>query len=489
LHLYRGTSVEKKDDSVPMTTNPQPDQRLGLHYFPDSFHYRQVDMHAWLPELKSLGISWLTLYAPADRAIPEDFIIGLIDAGIEPILHFALPMEPVPALQDIEPLIEAYSRWGVHYVIFFDCPNSRHSWRATTWAQTDLVERFLDRFIPYAELSIKCGLRPVFPPLEPGGDYWDTAFLRGALQGLLRRDKRDVIDQLVLGAYAPSGERALDWGAGGPERWPGARPYYTPAQDQDQRGVCIFDWYLALSQAVLGKSLPMILFGMGSPGMIANTNLNSRMQIQSSVDHAQRETILLQYVLGKPQLLFVDPLPLNIIACNFWLLSAAEGDPHVSQSWFRLDGQTSPIVGILRQWQSNNAQEPFSNKPIQLEQEDQLADPLPEEIQESVKSVYGEKSNPSLQGKNHPISHYLLLPTDENGNIDIQIEHIYPFVKKHNLTVGFSLEEAALSDQITILDNGHCYSTQLIDSLRASGSKVVILSGSGTELAYFLSAL
>ncbi|PKP01191.1 MAG: hypothetical protein CVU11_15960, partial [Bacteroidetes bacterium HGW-Bacteroidetes-6] len=41
----------------------------------------------------------------------------------------------------------------------------------------DLVERFLDRFLPLANQVVSEGAVPVMPALEPGGNYWDTAFL------------------------------------------------------------------------------------------------------------------------------------------------------------------------------------------------------------------------------------------------------------------------------------------------------------------------
>ena len=42
--------------------------RLGLHYYPDTFHYREQDLATWLAELQALGVGWLTLIAPSERA-------------------------------------------------------------------------------------------------------------------------------------------------------------------------------------------------------------------------------------------------------------------------------------------------------------------------------------------------------------------------------------------------------------------------------------
>ena len=219
---------------------PPHNSRLGFHYFPDTLHYRESDMAAWLPEIKSLGASWIVLMAPADRAIPEAFLRGLLSSGIEPILHFHLPLDNPPHIQELRLLFNTYARWGVHYVILFDRPNTRRSWLSSSWAQSNLVERFLDIYLPIAEAALQAGVTPVFPPLEPGGDFWDTTFLRAALQGIQRRGHIQLIDKLILSAYAPTCSKSLNWGAGGPERWPAARPYLTPESSQDQTRLSYF---------------------------------------------------------------------------------------------------------------------------------------------------------------------------------------------------------------------------------------------------------
>ena len=61
--------------------------RLGFHYAADSLHYREKDLQTWLPELQKMGAGWLTLQAPAERAVPEVFLSGLLQANIRPILQ------------------------------------------------------------------------------------------------------------------------------------------------------------------------------------------------------------------------------------------------------------------------------------------------------------------------------------------------------------------------------------------------------------------
>ena len=157
----------------------QNKNRIGFHYFPDTLHYRDSDLQRWLPELTSLKASWLVIESPIDRAIPEAFIAGLVQAGIQPVVHFKMAQlgmkdnanQPDPA--KLDPILASYARWGVHEVIFFDRPNNRSSWSPSSWVQQALVDRFLEQFLPLATQAIQNGLNPIFPPLEPGGNNWE----------------------------------------------------------------------------------------------------------------------------------------------------------------------------------------------------------------------------------------------------------------------------------------------------------------------------
>ncbi len=469
--------------------------RLGLHYFPDTLHYRQTDLRAWLPELRSLGVASLVLDAPDDRAIPEDFITGLCNAGIRPVPHFKFSPDVPRKVEELAAIFDAYRRWGVKEIVLYDRPNSRQTWRATAWAQTDLVERFLSSFVPLAEAVAGLGMLPVFAPLEPGGDYWDTAFLRASLQSIQKMGKSSIFEKMILGAYAPSGDRPLDWGLGGPERWPGARPYYTPGGEQDQRSYFISDWYKAISQAILGKALPMMLFGAGSPGWMAEAPAQFKMTTQD----VERTLTLIAQVQDRPQAAAAETASEDVVASHFWLLSAAPDSPQAALAWYTPQGQTTDLVGVLKQRNAQNStsspQPAQANPPQNLStpvtvQEPAVVpasgEPKSSEIKPDAAPDTSQPTRPALD--RHPISHYLLLPTNKDGLFDVQIDGIYSFIKKYNLTVGFSLDEAALAAQVTVLDTGNGLPAHDLEYLRSLGSKVVCIRGSGTELAQFLSA-
>ncbi len=412
-----------------------PSRTFGFHYIPDDQHYRQVDLETWLPRLRQLGAGWLVLKAPPTRALPEAFLRGLLEAAVQPVVHFDWAAARTPALADVQLLCRTYARWGVRYVAFFNQPNRRAFWRGAQWAQQDLVERFLDLFLPLAVEALRVGLTPIFPPLQTGGDYWDTAFLRAALEGLQRRGSEGLLSELVIGAQAWAGDRPLDWGVGGPERWPGARPYCTPADEQDQCGFRVADWYDAIIRSVLNAPRPLFLFEMGCP---------------PGEEHAARNLTMARLLKGET----VDghpPLPSAVIGGAFWLLSASPDDPTSSQAWYPPQGEPLPVVQTFAQWQNNT---PKSGAP------------------------------PARESR--PISHYLLLPSYEWGIAEAHLEMIRPLIKRHKPTIGFSLEEAAQARRVTVIGSEEDFPEAALRQLRAGGCIVERLPADGTTLASHL---
>ncbi|HVN56388.1 MAG TPA: hypothetical protein VMT46_18825 [Anaerolineaceae bacterium] len=441
------------------TTSSSPNHRVGFHYFPDTLHYRESDLQLWLPELRALSASWVILVAPTDRAIPEHFIRGLIDASIEPVIHFPISLSEPPAVADLSLFFEQYARWGVRYVILFDRPNSRSSWTLSTWAQEDLVERFLDRFIPVAEWAVHAGLTPVFPPLEPGGNYWDTAFLRAALGALLRRKQKELTEKLALAAYAWTGTHSLNWGGGGPERWPGARPYFTPGGEQDQRGFRIVDWYLAVAHSVLGKTPSILLLGLGA---LVDPQAPSIPEVDAII-HAQQSLAIARLLAGETvpdpenEELTLEALPEQVIGGCFWLLACSPEEPFAAQAWYLADGQCRPAVSVVRQWAASHSEKP------------ECAAPRSES-----------------KAKSRPIDHYLLLPMYEWGVADWHLDIIRPFVKKHQPTIGFSAREAQLAAKVTVIGGPEQISDDTLDQIRSAGCVVERISGDGISIATIL---
>lgn len=467
---------------------PQHNSRIGFHYFPDTLHYRESDLNTWLPELQSLGASWLTLTAPLERAIPEPFLRGLGEADIEPILHFDLPLTRANDDESFKLILKSYASWGVHYIALFDRPNLRHAWPSSGWAQSDLVERFLDIFVPYAQSVVDLGMVPVFPPLEPGGDYWDTAFLRAALRSLLRRKLTTILNRLAIGAYAWSDNQPLNWGAGGPERWPSARPYFTSPSIQDQRGYRIFDWYTTLIRSELGETRPILLLAAGSrPG----DKINPSRPAVDGEEHLRQNLGIVRMIFGDPPeqpnpTFMSDSIPHNlrgnqtntdmyeeipeeVIASNFWLLSASPESAYLAHAWFQPEGSQLPVVTAIRKYLTARHKSYTSNQAYKT----------------VSKSCNGncESNHENASQTRRAIEHYLLLPIFEGGVAEWQLDVIKNFVKKHHPTIGFSTREAALAKKVTMIGGLQAFDETTENQLRAAGCEVIRISGNGTSIA------
>jgi hypothetical protein len=425
----------------------------------DTLHYRQEDLKIWLPVLKDLRIGWIVLKSEKNRAIPEDFLKSLLKEGITPIIEFNLPLRSNIGTRDLKILLQVYAKWGVKYCVFFDRPNQKDSWTDNNWAQNDLVDRFLDQYIPLAKFALDEGLLPVFPPLEPGGNYWDTAFLRSCIKSLVRREQNQILEDLVLSAYAYTHRHDLNWGKGGPELWPQSKPYITPQGSQDQKGFRIFDWYEAISNALLQKEVPIILFASGlanNPDQTKTTNEEIKknwfnQKLISLLIHTQQSIDLENEVS-------IDPVPPTVLACNFWLLASEKGQSEAQHAWY---------VGTTHQ-------NPYIKEMIEtLKQE-----------QKQVQTAF-EKQNKSRRSdpKQCLIKHYVLLPDQEYGISDWDFDQIKPLINKSRVTVGFSIDEAILSKKVTLLSDQNYYSNETIRILKKFGCEIEQLQKDGTSIA------
>lgn len=461
--------------------------RFGFHYFPDTLHYRQSDLETWLPELASLGVSWLTLQSPLERAIPEHFLSGLVTASIQPLLHFHLPLGASVDLDALRLLFRSYSSWGARHVILFDRPNLRSAWPSAAWMQVELVERFLDFYLPAAELAMAHDLTPLFPPLVPGGDYWDLAFLRAALRSLKRRQSERWLGKLALAAYAGSGERPLDWGAGGAQRWPGARPY--PAENrsqcdvldqsgvldrsgaldrtgmQDQRGLHIYDWYLPLCQEELGHSLPLYLLGLGSyPGDAPQVQLVSDPKAEDENLHAKRNLEILACLEPAGDGATSEALPAEIKAGCFWLLAAGQESDCAALGWYQVkqDGlEPRAVAQLARRWANRG----------------ELVEPA--RTAKSIPVSEQPASHSNAHANAPTIAHYILLPLYSWGVAQWDLSRIAPLLEKSHPTVGFSLEEASQAARVTVVGGSGAFSPEALEFLRKAGCAVEYL---GAEL-------
>ena len=157
-------------------------KRVGFHYYPDTFHYSEREARLWPKIFESHGIYWVVIEAPLNRAVPENFIRAFTDRRIQVVVDFRMANDFAKDLSGLETLLSAYGRWGVRYALLNRTPNSRDSWPDNQWSHPKLVEKFAERFLEFSEMALSSNIHPVFPPLMPGGDYWDLAFIQKTFQ-------------------------------------------------------------------------------------------------------------------------------------------------------------------------------------------------------------------------------------------------------------------------------------------------------------------
>jgi hypothetical protein len=399
---------------------------LGIHYFPDDRHFRLSDLELWVPELQSLGFRWLAVSGSLSCAIPEPFLKRLVDAEIEPLL--LLDRDPISPPTDILPwMLRSYRRAGVRFIAPFPAPNADSSWPGDEWRSASPVELFLKIFAPVAEAIVAEGMTPVFPMLDPNGSYWSLAFLEAFLSGMDRCGKGDLARKMALAVNFSGYNRPLDWGAGGPSRWPDAQPYLTPPDSQDHLGFQGYLWMDDIVHRTLGESLPMI-------GLKAGATVGDLTDPQyppvDPVRHADVNLQVAQIAAGSR-----FSAPVLCLCC--WLLAADEGDPAASEAWYRNDGSTLPIVDSLkRRCLSKNLQ----RTPI---------------IQKSLR-------------------HYLLLPQDPVSISGRGWESVRNYLLAFQPVCGFSIDEACQAEKVTIL--GDLPSTITAMRLRDCGCRVEFLA-------------
>lgn len=412
-------------------------QNLGFSYFSAPEYLVRNRVETWFPILKDLGSTQLILEASFDRAIPEDVFQLAYENQQEIIIHFTGELPLARKFNEVAVLLDAYARWGVKYIILGNKPNSKAGWAASGWKSDNLVDHFLDRFIPLADYVERLGLIPVFPPLQPGGDYWDTAFMEMAVRGLQRRQMGAVLEKMVVAGYGYTFNRSLTWGAGGPENWPGARPYGTPEGQEDQLGFNQYEWMQAVVERTCGVHPAALILDAGNP--FAGQNVSGTSQPVEAVQ------LIVEACLAEDESESTERPDMDgsLVACTF-----------------DMDTLTDLLEGSLS-FSTLNA----------------IFNPGEAEAKATAsKSLIDEK----------PIQHYLLLPAHETGVSDVVLNKVRPVIKRFSPTIGFSVEEAKMAKRVSVFPDPILFTDEKLNDLRSAGCTVEVLPQSGIEIATFL---
>ena len=409
--------------------------QIGFSYFTSPNCLINKHLNTWLTCLRDIGASQVIFKAGFDKAIPEDAFLSARENGLQTIVHFNSELPLARNFNEIAFLMDIYARWGVKAVIFGDKPNSQMAWPSAGWHYENLIDHFLDRFIPLANHAVRVGLTPVFPPLQPGGDYWDTAFIELVLTGLKRRKLSTILDNLILSSYGYTFNKDLSWGMGGPERWSISKPYLTPEGQEDQLGFNNYEWIQTQAARVVGRPVPILILDAGSKGSTDDT---------------------------APSADSVETIELILLACR--------GKGRGKEQSFSLISQNNPAIYACT----------FSLDTIEQALDGQLSVDI-------IKQIFGEKNTEEeitqAKGKQIVFSHYLLLPAHKSGVSDVVLSKVRPFIKKLQPTVGFSLKEAAFARKVSVFPDPVIFTDEQLNTLRLAGCLVEILPESGIDIA------
>lgn len=421
--------------------------RLGFHYFPDADHYSQKHLNLWLPILHQMKIGWLVLYSPLTHAIPEDFILPIINSGIKVIVDFQHPLSKDPDWPAMEVLLSAYGKWGVSYALLDRNANMRASWGNSRWGDPDLINSYAQQFLNFAGLALENAIRPVLGPLIPGGDYWDTAFLKILLAKIAESAAVVIRNNITLSAYGWTYNRSLDWGAGGPAAWSESGPYQKPtAESQNQQGFRAYEWVDAAVRAVFGHSIPVMLLEAGihsnkGEDDSGTPQLSDQMNIVGLIKGRN------VYNPENPNHL-LSPLPSFIESANFFVLSSNKPD-HESLRWFQENGSRLPPAQSFY---------------------------VREDLIDLVAAA--ENPQPNTRQDETPVFNYhryILISHDLSSSAAEILESLHPVIERDKPMVGFSSEDACQAAAITYITTDREADPELLHILRSRGSLISII--------------
>jgi hypothetical protein len=427
------------------TKNYHLPNRLGFHYFPDCLHYAEKDVQRWLPALKEINAQWLVVQSPVNRAIPEDFIRSFSASGINLVIDFNAPLSDPIDWHDLELLVAFYGKWGAKYAMLNQHPNQKRAWASSQWGDFHLIESVISDFIRFGSICLENGIRPVFPLLTPGGNYWDLAFIKNALTKLKEDAPLAVQNNFVLSAAAWDWGKSLDWGAGGQNRWPKVKPYKLPQESQNQLGFRTYEWYAPIAREVFGKSIPILLLQAG----IANTPQDPDLKVQS----AGIEKLLAIHHLLKGENVYealdetrlLQPISSDVIGCCFYLLSS-ESPAHQACKWFSANGLRLPLAQAVYISEQGDQE-----KKAEIE---------PEESQSKVNF-------------NH--NRYILIAPELHPDTPILLGLLHPYIEKFKPMIGYSAAEAKKSAMILAIAPNFDSEPPEFDQIKNNGSLVKII--------------
>lgn len=414
------------------------------------------------------GVRWVVLTHPAHEPAPVALLAQAHRLSLEPLV--ALQTDYVGDLAGgLTRRVEELGRAGARYLWAYELANRADRWRWSEWAQPDLVARFAAALLPLLERTAEAGLYPTLPPLQPGGDYWDTVWLEALLGELERLGRKALFDRLAVAAVVEPAGRPLHWGEGGPARWPEARPYHTPSTSQDQCGFHLFEWYDAVIRRKVGHSLPIL-------GVMGRTSPTEAAQIGELLARRSLPGVLFCICLAEGE---VEVAPGALAGDGAG--SAEEAAPLVPEGPAGMGGP-GPVPtreGL-----------PVTEGPPEEAVRHQLLSKRPDPPSGGQARPAAPPASPDAGARpaapadaqpDRSLYHYLLLPQWDWGVSEWHWRVVAGYVRKFRPVTGFDPQEARLARHVTIVGGTEGVGREVEQSLRLAGCRVERLGSSDTQ--------
>ncbi|MHB8674786.1 MAG: hypothetical protein ACYDAK_14050, partial [Candidatus Limnocylindrales bacterium] len=307
--------------------------------------------------------------------------------------------------------------------------------------------------------------------------FWDLTFLSRLLDLLAADARQHVVDRLGLCVHNYASNLPLDWGKGGPGRWPDVHPYNTPSGSQDHRGFWLFEWYDAIVREKLGQSLPIVC---GETGLIPGTQNHPSYPRIDEATHSDRSLEIARLVMD-------GAVPSYFFNTAFWTLKAGDADPVDLHAWYKNDGTHLPAVDAFKAMDTHPRS--VASAPVAEVDAPLRLDPVaPDDTEEAVElpaSLPIKAIVAPTDSKKRPIYHYVLFNngTEPQGGISTwtpraMISGIAEYVDFFRPTIGFSLDEAREARFVTVVGSDTPSLLRIEARLRRDGCRVERINAS-----------
>ena len=336
----------------------------------------------------------------------------------------------------------------------------RSSWSAEDWIKPGLVSRFVRRYADYATACVREKIIPLFPLLEPGGDYWDLAFLKSSIKQIRKEFSESLLANLVFTASAGLNRHPLEWNAGGPSAYPPAVPYTNDLVDH--RGFYLFRWYEEILKKEIGKTVPLLLMNAGlwdaSAGIFDVVTKESRQQYLNILNILQDVTVRND-----------SSIPSYVLSCCIYKLPSTES----------LSASVSTGKSVSEQllYGAENGKKSASGESKRgffpnLKISKIIKIPL--QVGTNLATLLKRAGEYLFQGGR--LKEYFLLPEVNSLFTEEQLNTIRQYIKMHKCVSGNDLNEALASKNVIMIDDQALYPAYMLRQLQDRGCAVHTVS-------------